>query len=57
MSAFAIPPALSTRKTAAMRRLAALRAPLEVGAMRSTPAVKSAMSGTSVAVPIPKAVP
>ena len=52
MSASATPPAFTAFSTAAIRRLAALRAPREVGAIRATPAAKSATSGVSVAVPV-----
>src|SRR3954465_801815 len=55
MSASATPRALTAFTIAAIRALAARRAAAEVGARRSTPALKSAMSGTSVAVPMPSA--
>src|SRR3954470_10757049 len=53
MSASATPRALSAFRIAAIRALAERRARAEVGARRRTPAWKSAMSGTSVAVPLP----
>src|SRR4051794_10366488 len=53
MSASATPCDLSALRIAAIRALAARRARAEVGARRRTPAWKSAMSGTSVAVPFP----
>src|SRR3954452_1449081 len=45
--------ALTAFRIAAIRALAERRAAVEVGARRWTPAWKSAMSGTSVAVPFP----
>src|SRR5689334_25252340 len=55
MSASAAPRALTAFRIAATRALAERRAAAEVGARRSTPALKSARSGTSVAVPWPSA--